>query len=239
MYFSETTRQAGCGTSNATLAAGLNSCASGSGGAATAGSEWLRPQISRVTRGGNRLDAARLLLWPARTCNATSVLPDRRRPLRSDAPSHRRGGRSQHRRHHVRRHGLLATSAATAARFSTPNLDALAAGGLRFTQFYNTARCCPTRASLLTGLYPHQAGIGHMMDDKGLDGYRGDLNRRCVTIAEVLQPAGYRTLRRRQVARHAARQARRPEAQLAAAARLRPLLRHDHRRAAVSTIPAR
>ena len=50
---------------------------------------------------------------------------------------------------------------------STPNLDALAAGGLRFTQFYNTARCCPTRASLLTGLYPHQAGVGHMMDDDG------------------------------------------------------------------------
>ena len=45
----------------------------------------------------------------------------------------------------------------------TPNLDALAAGGLRFTQFYNGARCCPTRASLLTGLYPHQAGIGHMV----------------------------------------------------------------------------
>lgn len=42
----------------------------------------------------------------------------------------------------------------------TPNLDGLASGGLRFTQFYNTARCCPTRASLLTGLYPHQAGMG-------------------------------------------------------------------------------
>ncbi|MGL4551113.1 MAG: sulfatase-like hydrolase/transferase, partial [Gemmataceae bacterium] len=77
----------------------------------------------------------------------------------------------------------------------TPNLDALAAGGLRFTQFYNTARCCPTRASLLTGLYPHQAGVGHMMDDKGdkFPGYRGDLNRRCRTIAEVLRPAGYGT----------------------------------------------
>src|SRR5262249_38993603 len=60
---------------------------------------------------------------------------------------------------------------------ATPNLDALAANGLRFTQFYNTARCCPTRASLLTGLYPHQAGVGHMMDDRGKDGYRGDLNR--------------------------------------------------------------
>ena len=75
----------------------------------------------------------------------------------------------------------------------TPNLDALAKGGVRFTQFYNTARCCPTRASLLSGLYPHQAGIGHMMNDRGLDGYRGELNRRCVTIAEALKPAGYRT----------------------------------------------
>jgi arylsulfatase A-like enzyme len=74
----------------------------------------------------------------------------------------------------------------------TPNLDALAAGGLRFTQFYNTARCCPTRASILTGLYPHQAGVGHMMEDKGFDAYRGNLNNRCVTLAEALKPAGYR-----------------------------------------------
>src|SRR5687767_13941316 len=79
---------------------------------------------------------------------------------------------------------------------ATPNLDRLATGGLRFTQFYNTARCCPTRASLLTGLHPHQAGVGHMVDDRGPEfpGYRGRLNDRCVTIAEVLRPAGYRTL---------------------------------------------
>jgi len=77
---------------------------------------------------------------------------------------------------------------------ATPNLDALAANGLRFTQFYNGARCCPTRASLLTGLYAHQAGIGNMMEDKGrqFPGYRGDLNQNCRTIAEVLKPAGYR-----------------------------------------------
>lgn len=75
----------------------------------------------------------------------------------------------------------------------TPVLDGLAENGLRFTQFYNTARCCPTRASLLSGLYPHQAGIGHMMDDKGYDGYRGELNRRCLTMAEVLKTAGYGT----------------------------------------------
>lgn len=76
---------------------------------------------------------------------------------------------------------------------ATPNLDGLARGGVRFTQFYNTARCCPTRASLLTGLHPHQAGVGHMMEDRGFDGYRGNLNRRCVTIAEALKPAGYRS----------------------------------------------
>ena len=76
---------------------------------------------------------------------------------------------------------------------ATPNLDALATKGLRFTQFYNTARCCPTRASLLTGLYPHQAGIGHMVDDAGSDAYRGELSSRSVTIAEALKPAGYRS----------------------------------------------
>jgi len=76
----------------------------------------------------------------------------------------------------------------------TPNLDALAKGGLRFTQFYNTARCCPTRASLLTGLYPHQAGVGHMTwADTGHPGYSGSLNNRCVTLAEVLKADGYRT----------------------------------------------
>ena len=75
----------------------------------------------------------------------------------------------------------------------TPNLDQLAAGGLRFTQFYNTGRCCPTRGALLSGLYSHQSGIGWMMSDRGYDGYRGDLNRHCVTIAEAMRPAGYRT----------------------------------------------
>ena len=76
---------------------------------------------------------------------------------------------------------------------ATPHLDGLAANGLRFSQFYNTGRCCPTRASLLTGLYPHQAGVGHMTADSGVPGYRGFLSDRCVTIAEVLRPAGYFT----------------------------------------------
>ena len=76
----------------------------------------------------------------------------------------------------------------------TPNLDQLAAEGIRFTQFYNGARCCPTRAALLTGLYAHQTGVGHMVEDQGSPGFRGRLNDQCVTMAEVLQPAGYFTI---------------------------------------------
>lgn len=75
----------------------------------------------------------------------------------------------------------------------TPNLDALAADGLRFTQFYNTGRCCPTRAALLTGVYSHQAGVGHMVENQGAPGYAGRLNDNCATFAEVLRPAGYFT----------------------------------------------
>lgn len=83
----------------------------------------------------------------------------------------------------------------------TPHLDQLASQGVRFTQFYNTARCCPTRASLMTGLFQHQAGIGHMTKepnnavnyDYGVYGYRGEINRNCVTLAEVLKSAGYHT----------------------------------------------
>jgi len=75
----------------------------------------------------------------------------------------------------------------------TPNLDSLAENGLRFTQFYNTARCCPTRASLLTGLYPHQTGVGHMVANYGLPAYQGFINDKCLTIAEALKPAGYRS----------------------------------------------
>ena len=75
----------------------------------------------------------------------------------------------------------------------TPNLDRLAANGLRYSQFYNTARCSPSRASLLTGLHPHQTGIGILTYSTGPEGYAGNLNRRCVTIAEVLRKAGYGT----------------------------------------------
>jgi len=76
----------------------------------------------------------------------------------------------------------------------TPNIDRLAAGGLQFTQFYNTARCCPTRASLMTGLYSHEAGIGHMAFDLEVPGYRDRISRNAVTIPEVLGEAGYRTM---------------------------------------------
>ena len=77
---------------------------------------------------------------------------------------------------------------------NTPNIDSLAKYGIRYNQFYNTARCCPSRASLLTGLAPHQTGMGHMVDDSGrVDAYAGTLNQSCVTIAEVLKDAGYST----------------------------------------------
>ena len=78
---------------------------------------------------------------------------------------------------------------------NTPHIDSLASGGVRFTQLYNSARCCPSRASLMTGLYPTQAGIGDFTtnnpDPKRGPGYLGRLNEKCVTMAEVLKPAGY------------------------------------------------
>lgn len=76
---------------------------------------------------------------------------------------------------------------------NTPNLNSLAENGLRFTQFYNTGRCMPTRASLLTGVYQHQTGIGCVMQDFGTRGYKGDLVKEVVTIAEVLKDSGYKT----------------------------------------------
>lgn len=88
----------------------------------------------------------------------------------------------------------------------TPNIDRLAEQGIRYTQFYNVGRSCPTRASLMTGLYPHQAGIGGMSEDpydktkrdhsphdRRLPGYRGFINKNSVTIAEVMKQTGYHT----------------------------------------------
>ena len=83
---------------------------------------------------------------------------------------------------------------------NTPNIDSLANTGVRFSQMYNSARCCPSRASLLTGLNPHQAGIGHMVSTFGRPNeinhpsYQGYLNENCATIAEVLKGSGYTTL---------------------------------------------
>jgi arylsulfatase len=83
---------------------------------------------------------------------------------------------------------------------STPHIDSLAYGGpdgkkgIRFTQMYNCARCCPSRASLLTGMYPHQAGIGHMVYDAGVGPeYQGYLRKEVPTIAELLKAGGYKT----------------------------------------------
>ncbi|MBC8107611.1 MAG: arylsulfatase [Anaerolineae bacterium] len=75
----------------------------------------------------------------------------------------------------------------------TPNLDALAADGARFTNFFSESRCCPTRAALLTGLYPQQAGVGHMNEKASLPAYAGALKPTAPTIAEVLKTAGFRT----------------------------------------------
>lgn len=75
----------------------------------------------------------------------------------------------------------------------TPNLNALAKSGLVMTQFYNASRCCPTRASLLTGLYQHQAGVGDMVNTRKQPAYQGYLNNNCVTIAEALKAGGYNT----------------------------------------------
>ncbi|MCO8124332.1 arylsulfatase [Stieleria sp. TO1_6] len=77
---------------------------------------------------------------------------------------------------------------------NTPNIDRLASGGVRLTHFYNTGRCCPSRASILTGLYSHQADIGHMAGDLGVPGYRDRISHQAVTLAEVLGTAGYHTI---------------------------------------------
>jgi arylsulfatase len=83
----------------------------------------------------------------------------------------------------------------------TPNIDALARGGTRFRNFYNCAQCCPTRASLMSGMYPHEAGVGDMIDKNTLavrtaansPRYSDRLDPNALTIAERLRPAGYQT----------------------------------------------
>ena len=110
-----------------------------------------------------------------------------RRDLRAhETSSGRPGGREGHRMSSDRRPDIVLILAddmgfsdigCYGGEIETPNLDRLAAEGVRFTQFYNTARCCPSRASLLTGLHPHQVGVGIMNFDDTPDGYPGDLTR--------------------------------------------------------------
>ncbi len=75
----------------------------------------------------------------------------------------------------------------------TPNIDKLAFGGIRFREFYNNSICAPTRASLITGQYPHKAGVGYFNVNLGLPAYQGWLNKESLTFAEVLKQAGYNT----------------------------------------------
>ena len=75
----------------------------------------------------------------------------------------------------------------------TPHIDSIGKRGIKYTQLYNTARCCPTRASMLTGLHPHKAGLGHLVQDRGLPGYRGQITSNTITIAELLKSNGYQT----------------------------------------------
>lgn len=82
----------------------------------------------------------------------------------------------------------------TGSEIRTPHIDSIARNGILLSAMYNCARCCPTRASLLTGLYPHKAGIGHMGTDLGSPAYQGFLRNDSVTIAEALRLGGYRTL---------------------------------------------
>lgn len=79
----------------------------------------------------------------------------------------------------------------------TPNLDRLAAGGVRFTQLYNNARCCPSRAALMTGRHPHSVGMGNMTGGRtklGFPGYSGKVSPNAKFMPQVLRDAGYTTL---------------------------------------------
>ncbi|MFN7779775.1 MAG: sulfatase-like hydrolase/transferase, partial [Betaproteobacteria bacterium] len=80
----------------------------------------------------------------------------------------------------------------------TPNLDALAREGLRFTSFYTHASCSPTRATLLSGVDTHLSGLGNMDEwtapnQRGAVGYEGYLNDRVATLPQLLRDAGYHT----------------------------------------------
>ena len=76
---------------------------------------------------------------------------------------------------------------------NTPNIDRLAKEGTSFKRFYNNAICAPSRASLLTGQYPHKAGIGFFNRNLGVPGYEGYLNKESLTLGEVFKYNGYAT----------------------------------------------
>ena len=97
------------------------------------------------------------------------------------------------------------TSAASARRSRPPTWTGSPPSGRRFTNMHNNPRCCPSRATLLTGLYPTQAGVGFMTDNQGTPAYQGYLNRSCVTLAEALGPGRLPVRHLRQVARRARR----------------------------------
>jgi len=92
----------------------------------------------------------------------------------------------------------FADMGAFGSEIKTPNLDSLAMGGVRFTQFYTHASCSPTRSILLSGVDTHVNGLGNMAEwtapnQRGLDGYEGHLNDRVVTLPQLLKDAGYHT----------------------------------------------
>lgn len=81
------------------------------------------------------------------------------------------------------------------AEINTPHLDRLATDGVRFSNFHVNPMCSPTRASLLTGVNCHAAGMGHIaQDDPGFPGYRAELGHNVATAAEILRDQGYATL---------------------------------------------
>ncbi|TVV74707.1 arylsulfatase [Sphingomonas solaris] len=82
---------------------------------------------------------------------------------------------------------------------ATPNLDALALSGVRFTGFHTAPTCSPTRSMLMSGVDNHEAGLGSMAETlndatRGAPGYEGYLNDRVASIAELLHAGGYRTI---------------------------------------------
>jgi hypothetical protein len=119
----------------------------------------------------------------------------------------------------------------------TPNLDRWPPTVCVSAQFYNTARCSPSRASMLTGLHPHQTGVGILTYDSG----PGRLCRQPESAlrddSAGAQGSGYKHLHERQVA--CGLQSHQAHRHLAAAARIRQVLRHHHRRRQLLSIPTR